>query len=438
MVLFEGTYLEVDKISNAIGKLDAWFETMRGPRGYGGPVTHWWESNLLYCGPKIDWRYEGIIIGYLNLFDITGDQFWLDRAVKAAEDVRKAQMPSGNYLNSSFQQGPIEGGTPHEAAVNVSMLELAFRLQQKGDTRWRNYLEIAWRNLHDFQIERLWNGRAFLDQPWNQTLVANKNATTLEALILHQELSHDDMGVYIKPTAEFIMKAQVTDHTRPYYGGVVHLGTGQYRLVIGIYTARCVSALIRLYKVLPEKRYLESAIAMGRYLLKLITANGTHFGHYPDGRVITHPTWISPNGDILRALVLLQPYVDFVETPIVQLIDILLSSQQPTGGIPTSLGIARKGATGPVNIKYPDFRDVLPVVGWCDKAFRALTMLPNTFVKKENLIHGNTTKEICSFFKHIAHYFESKEVISVNSVKKNMCLYSYTKKNQFADTFLRA
>ncbi|KPK06662.1 MAG: hypothetical protein AMJ56_14270 [Anaerolineae bacterium SG8_19] len=422
----------MDDIARAVYKLDSWFETMRGTLGYFGPVVHWWESSLLYCGPKFDWRYEGIIMGYLNLFDRTNDSFWLKRAIRAADDIRNAQMSSGKYINSSFQQGPIEGGTPHEAAVDVALLELALRLRQMGDNRWRDYQQTAWRNLHDFHIEQLWNGYAFKDQPWNQTVVANKNATTLEALLLQQQLGGEDLERYIIPAAQFVMSGQVTDHSQPYHGGVIHLGTGRQRLIIGIYTARCASALVRLYELLPDSRYLESAKAMGRYLLSLITDQGTHFGHYPNGHTITHPTWISPSGDVLRAFLLLRPYADFVDTPIERLVDVQLRYQQPSGGIPTSCGLARKGATSLVDTEFLDFRDVMPVVGWCDKAFRGLSMVVTAVDGDWSPTQPETTKEICRFFGVPAYFKESGEVISADLVEKNKSIYIYRKKEHFA------
>lgn len=426
---------EINDITNAIVMLDGWFETMRGPLGYGGPVTHWWESNLLYCGPKFDWRYEGVIIGYLNLFDRTSDLFWLGRAIRAADDVCRAQMPSGNFFNSSFQQGPIEGGTPHEAAVDVALLELALRLKALDDARWHTYQQTAWRNLSAFHIEQLWNGHAFRDQPWNETYVPNKNATTMEALLLQQLLTGEDLEKYIASVADFILGAQVTDPSRPYLGGTVHLGTGRHQLVIGIYTARCASALVRLYEATLTPRYLKAAVAMGNYLLTLIGPNGTYFGHYPDGRIVTHPTWISPSGDILRALLLLRSYTDIPESAIEQLVGILVRNQQPTGGIPTSYGLARKGATGPVDVKWPDFRDVLSVVGWCDKAFRALTMMIDKACTLQRQELTDETELDCHYFRQPMKYREGIAFIELWLSDKNKCIYSYRKKESYVIWF---
>src|SRR5262245_24561526 len=172
-------------------------QTMRGPGGYSGPISHWWESSLLYCGPMADWRYEGIICGYINLYRSTCQPVWLDRARQAGDDLVAAQLPSGKFRNSAFQQGPMEAGTPHEAAVDVGLLELAQLLRELGDETWHSYFEARQRNILAYILGELWNGHGFRDQPWNTTLVPNKNATIIEALVLYEALASQDMSEYL-------------------------------------------------------------------------------------------------------------------------------------------------------------------------------------------------------------------------------------------------
>ena len=139
----EATPVDPAAVGAAIARLDAWLETMRGPGGYTGPVSHWWESCWLYTGPMIDWRYEGIICGYVELFRKGGDERWLDRAVRAGEDAVAAQTPDGHFGNSSFQHGAQPGGTPHEAAVDVALLELARVLREHGRSGWERLRSTA-------------------------------------------------------------------------------------------------------------------------------------------------------------------------------------------------------------------------------------------------------------------------------------------------------
>ncbi len=53
--------------------------------GYGGPVVHWWNHSLAYQGAGLDWRYEGIIDGYLS----SGG----DRQAKLAREGRCGPAP---------------------------------------------------------------------------------------------------------------------------------------------------------------------------------------------------------------------------------------------------------------------------------------------------------------------------------------------------------
>lgn len=415
--------------SNTLTRLSAWFDSMHGlSHGYTGPIAHWWESCLLYAGPMIDWRYEGILCGYVTLFEKTGHPYWLDRAVAAGENARRGQLPDGRFRNSSFQAGPIEGGTPHEAAVDVGLLELARVLRATGDERGEGFFQAARHNLLNYQIACLWNGHAFRDQPWNQTLVANKNATTVEALLLYQELSGEDMALYISGAAELVLSAQVTE-PGPQRGGVVHLGTHRHRLAVGIYTARCASALVRLFQATSQARYLDGARAMGRFLLTLVTEGGTYFGYYPDGRLIVCPRWISPSGDVLRALLALQPYDDILSQAIDTLVSALANTQLPSGGIPTAYGLGRKGDTRP-HTGLPDFRDVLPVVGWNDKAFRALALVAPVAAPPESGVLP-PTQIACSWKGQECLYIEDHTQIRLETGGRHKVLYHWIKNHFF-------
>ncbi len=358
-------------LPRALGRLEAWLETMRGPRGYTGPVSHWWDSCLMYCGVALDWRYEGVLCGYLNLFRLTRDPRWFEKAQRAGDDLVNGQLPDGHYWNSSFEHNPKPGGTPHEAAADIGLLELSLVLRERDDSRWRRYFETAERNLRRL-IAVLWDGRGFQDQPGNPVLVANKNATMLEALLLYQQLSAEDMAAYLHGARQVVLSSQITGGWRA--GATVHRGTFRRRISFGIYTARCVGAIARLmhWESTPACRdFLALAV---RYLSGLIQQadHGIPLGHYGSGwgRKRMPARWISPNGDLLRALLQAQHWVDVPQNVLESLQQLCIAAIPPSGGPPTAVNLGRLGLRA-----RPDFRDLLPVVGWCDKLFRALTML---------------------------------------------------------------
>lgn len=397
---------------------------MRGPGGYGGPISHWWESSLLYCGPMADWRYEGIICGYVTLYRSTGQKVWLNRARQAGDDLIAAQLPSGKFRNSSFQQGPMEGGTPHEAAADVGLLELAQLLWEIGDDSWQSYFDVAQRNIAAYLIGELWNGEGFRDMPWNEILVPNKNATVIEALILYENLSGQDVSIYLDKAANVILSAQ--EKTGPRAGGTVHRGTGRHRLAVSLYTARSACGLLRLYERDPRDELLEAVSCALEFLRGLITPQGVYFGRYPDGSLIANPRLIAGAGDILRAMAWGHKYGLASDTDVKSLAELLVNSQLPSGGIPTGYGFAWRGARREYR-GLPEFRDVLPVVGWCDKAFRALsTVIPVPSSQATNLQSDPVHIE-CIWKGCICALHESIAVIELRDVKTGRALYRWNK-----------
>ncbi|MGH2352720.1 MAG: hypothetical protein ACRDJN_14025, partial [Chloroflexota bacterium] len=141
-----------------------------------------------------------------------------------------------------------------------------------------------------------------------------------------------------------------------------------------IYTARCVGALLRLAQRTGEDRYRAAAVAAGRFLVRQVTPRGSRFGYYRDGRPVAAPEWISPSGDVLRALIGLSPELDGARPAAETLALTLVRAQYPTGGLPTAYGFASRGSTREWRGR-PELRDALPVAGWCDKTWRALALL---------------------------------------------------------------
>ena len=147
-------------IWDAITGLDAWFDSMRvewPSPGYGGPVVHWWNHSLAYQGAGFDWRYEGIVAGYLTLWQRTGDIAWREKAIRAGNDLVEAQLPDGHFRNSAFELNPGTGGTPHEAAADVALLLLARELRSEIDGPRDRFLHAAVHNLEAYWLEMLWH-----------------------------------------------------------------------------------------------------------------------------------------------------------------------------------------------------------------------------------------------------------------------------------------
>ncbi len=366
-----------DALVPVVSRLATWLTTMRAPDGYSGPVAHWWQQCLQYTGAGIDWRYEGIITGYLHLYRYTRNPHWLAQACRAADDVVQAQLPDTRLPNSSFEQNPYPGGTPHEAACMLALLRLATILHQQGDLRWQTYLAVAGRNLWQHQIARLWDerARAFRDAPDVPSFVPNKAATLVQALLMLAHLTHDEHLIthYALPTLDVVLAHQVQGDLLD--GAIYQNSFGQRRVpkFFPYYIARCIPALLAGYEVSSEPRYLAAAQRALNFILRWRTPDGSlPQVIYTSGRVSRYPCWIAATGDIITAMHLLQPHGSPADpTPTLHW---LLQGQLPSGGFRTAHGFAEH-ITQRTPADLPEFRDLLPVCGWNDKAFACLSGL---------------------------------------------------------------
>lgn len=365
------------RIAEVVLGLDRWFDAMRvdwPTPGYGGPVVHWWNHCLAYRGAGLDWRYEGIVDGYLILWRRSGDPRWLDKAIRAGEDLVGGQRPDGHFAASLFELNPGTGGTPHEAACDVALLLLAKTLRERDDPRGALFLDAARRNLDGYWFGRLWHppSATIRDREHFWGFVPNKAATFVEAVLLLAELLGTDEPVtrYAVPTGERILAMQVGG-ADPLLAGAIAQNRLDDRLVesyFPVYVARCVPPLLALAARTGETRFRDGALAAVGFLGRVRDGDGG-FPQvlYPRGRRVRGPRWVAGAGDIVRALDTARGQGGAVDpTPTVGWV---VRGARADGRIATAVGF---GGIVPGLSRRDRFADELGVVGWCDKAFRAL------------------------------------------------------------------
>lgn len=423
------------RANHAVAALDAWFEQMRAPGGYAGPVAHWWQQSLLYTGPGLDWRYEGLITGYLLLWERTGDARWLAKACRAGDDLVSGQLANGHYFASAFEINPATAGTPHEAACDVGLLALALALRRAGLPGWEGYATCAEFNLRSFYIAQLWDAeaRAFMDDPRGDSFVPNKAVTAAEALFLLAELAGDALWVerYAIPTLQRVVAHQVRDKGR-LEGAIAQNSLGGRRIekYFPLYIARCIPALLRGYRWANDDKLAACALHAIAFIERWLQEDGSlPTVIYPNRRVNRCPSWIAPLGDVLRAADEVRPYgwdADLGATE-----ERLLRGQDASGGIQTARGFAYQA--GGRESSTPDVRDVLHVAGWCDKAFRYLA----AYVGAE-LPTGTSARfeAACTFRGQPMHLVETPDMLEITS-QGRLC-YRWRKGKQWAESTVPA
>lgn len=427
--------MESDRILSAVLRLDSWFDTMRAaaPRaGYGGPVAHWWKNNLQFTGAALDWRYEGIINAYLNLYRATNDRRWLEKAARAGDDLIAGQFPSGSYPDSSFEQNPYTSGRPHEAAVDIGLCALAAVLRAEGDPRWQRYAQTVQHNLYDYLIPRLWDesARSLRDARHLPSFVPNKAATFCEAVFLLADLTGDAAGIarYALPTLDAILKFQV--QTGDLAGAIYQNQLNGVRVArfMPYYAARVVPAMLYGYAHTGRAVYVDAALQALRFCYRWRDPDGAFVQMiYPNGRVNRYPRWVAGAADIVRAGDLLKPHG--FDGDSARSLTWILDGQHPNGGVGTARGFGSQSSQqAPGDL--PEFRDILPVCGWADKAFRYLTGLIPANATLPTLETPDRADIECSLHGRPARYHEDRTVIEL--WQRDTLLYRWNKGEPWA------
>ena len=337
---------------------------MRSAEGYTGPVVHWWQNCLQFTGAGFDWRYEGITIGYVNLYTKTHDSRWLDKAKRAGDDLVVGQLGDGRYRNSTFEQNPHPGGTPHEAACDLGLLRLAQVLRGLDDPAGETYLAAAKRNVRDYHLQHLWQDGSFSDHAGGYSFVPNKAATLVEALFMLAALTDDEKLVecYALPSLDQIIACQQSNGAIDQYR-TRSSGKAWY---MPYYITRCIPALLEGFIWTGKRSYQDAALHAAEFVLGWQDpGGGLPQIIYPHDRVNHYPRWVAAVGDVIRILKMLD-----IESVSMQ--QWLLDGHMANGTFQTARGFASQ-ISQKKPPQRPDFRDVLPVCGWADKTFRYLT-----------------------------------------------------------------
>lgn len=353
------SYLNRLDMLSAVGRLDAWFETMRQQGGYGGPVVHWWRHSLRYTGPGIDWRYEGILQAHATLYQRTHQSIWRNRIELAVNDVVSRQLPEGSYPASRFEQNPGTLGTPHEAAATIGLLKASPFVSNPSGV-----VDAAKRNLAVL-IDKLWDPvtQGFNDVPGVVGRVPNKLATMAEALMTYMDVTGDsDFEPYVVAALNDIVWWQTSS-------GAVHQYVDQHGQPDGrffpYYNARCVGPLVLGGYRFGNTVWIDAAERVVDFLTNSMDEDGSWPQIiYEGGQIASVPRWGAGTADILSAFMAIGR--DMPKNAAVR----LLSLQMPHGGFPAASGrwpgMRKKGGTS------EPWTSQMSIAGWNDKVFKLL------------------------------------------------------------------
>jgi hypothetical protein len=309
----------------------------------------------------------------------------------------------------------------------MKLLNLARFLKEANEPSWKVFYEGAKKNIENYLLKCLWNGKYFRNLPGDNFWVANKSATIVEALLRYYDFLCTNDPIYAQKifqfanqSAESVLKLQRAN------GGIAQSSIrGDSHT---LYTARCIWPLLQLHDVTHRSEYMEAAQKAVNFLVSLSRPEGGYYQvQYESSKVGKYPVWIAACGDILYAISHLTGQDNgFIEANTTW----MLQYQDSCGGIRTSCGFGVWAGTRGGTSKL-SFGDALHVCGWNDKAFRFLTtLLPDGQELPEPSIQPCQIE--CMFDNTKAIYLEDNQRISVQAVKSGKILYHWNKKEKWA------
>jgi hypothetical protein len=231
--------------------------------------------------------------------------------------------------------------------------------------------------LEEFLIGRLWHAPSstLWDSEGTDSFVPNKAATFLEAVMLLAEATGDDSLIerYAVPTGDRIVAMQRRLPGNLLDGAIAQnrFGTRLVESFFPLYVARCVPGLLALAGRTGDEATRAAALAAAAFVSRVRESDGgLPQVLYDRGRRNREPRWIAGAGDVVRALTLARAEGLAVDPrPTTEWV---ARGARGDGRIAAASGF---GSVLPVISRRDRFADEVGVVGWCDKAFRALAPL---------------------------------------------------------------
>lgn len=345
----------------ALGALEGWFSTLRGEGGYYGPAVGMRGVAISWCGPAHDWRWEGLLDGWVARHKCTADPVYLDRLELAHRDLHAAQLADGSFRNSCFELNPLEGGMPHEPAVMAAVLRSGRYLRSQGRGSLDGTMPMLDRFVEQRLIKSLWNKTLRTFNNWLQSdydvYSPPAVAAVIEVLLEYGDITGtaERWTPYIMGAAESLIKSQFGDGP---LAGALPVSSTDRGSASPYLAARCLPALLRVHQLTGDRRYADASERLVEFVKRSFQSDGGLACMAFAGR----PNRVAPRyiGATAGALLVLGGAGRLDETLWKIQLDWLLALQSPSGGFGTAVGFGHRL----IRRNPPDWRDVLPACGW--------------------------------------------------------------------------
>jgi hypothetical protein len=184
-----------------------------------------------------------------------------------------------------------------------------------------------------------------------------------------------------------------------------------------------MNGLVSLYECDPRPDLKAAVLSSLPFFERTMGEHGVLWGIYGDGRRARSPEMIAGSGDVLRLLWRIRTWDSSVMALLQRGLANVLRQQQPSGGFPTAVGFSAKGRD--LSPRALDVRDVVPVVGWVDKVFRALALVSDARATTERQFVPKPYTQTAYWRGHAVTWEETATDIRIH--RANRVVYHWRK-----------
>lgn len=372
-----------DNVQLCLSNQIFWLQTWKTEKGaYNGYVVHRHDLKRMFKIHDTPWSQGPIVNGYLNLYQRTEDQKWLNEAIQAADLQCGRLDKNGNYVYAGFEDDRFSS-LVHNSLANCALLDLANTLVNEGGVmKAQEYLRVVKDNIDKYIIGKLWDEEfgAFrfseIDyySPNTIRFVTNMNSVAVESLIKLSSLTGEtEYQNYALRVGEWLLTEQVKSDGLE--NGGINYSQVQPGVLISIYTALAMRGIDDLYHLTQSKKYLEMMENAADHLINLIYPETKLFRHaICRGKLFRYPQFIAGAGIILKALqdteCLTETKLDYQGS-----VNAVLERQLLNGGFPSFVGYNTLDNCRLSGNGEEVWEDIVPVVGWNAHIFEFLTRI---------------------------------------------------------------
>jgi len=356
-----------DSLARLEDYLLSWTDEDGGVHGY---IIHHHRDYAVITAPA-SWTQGLRVLGHLQLYEKTGDGYWLESALRESRFLEQAYCWEEHlFYDSTTPLTLINNAWP-----TLALLRTALLLRRRGRDGYLGFSNVALDNLEKRMIRLHWDpsARTFFFCPegyWGMRVhTHNQTAIAISALCAADQLADEKSYVerYAIPAADHMIRLQ--EPSGILRGGWGYNDGDSSHLYYYLYTALNVRGLLDLYEHTGESRFLESAALGGEHLYGMIDGQTSLFCHryVKKGRRVeryVHPIMVATAGLGLLQLRRLNGYGFSFKLD--GSVDSLLGRQLPHGGFPSFIGSTDIWTPGlfPSEPERTKWRDVTSVPFW--------------------------------------------------------------------------